>query len=161
MQLFGFLTKDDLKIFKLLIGVSGIGPKGGLSILSQLSPDDLRFAVMANDAKTISSAPGIGKCGGLHGLGAAIRSAAAAASAKDGRGCPAPLPHPARDAKKITHRLCSGLRKPCHSEGTQCPWESLSMRSALRLPRRRCRLAMTGYFAPTRSFGSKSLILPR
>ena len=61
MQLFGFLTKDDLKVFKLLIGVSGIGPKGGLSILSQLSPDDLRFAVMANDAKTISSAPGIGK----------------------------------------------------------------------------------------------------
>lgn len=61
MQLFGFLTRDDLKVFKLLIGVSGIGPKGGLSILSQLSPDDLRFAVMANDAKTISSAPGIGK----------------------------------------------------------------------------------------------------
>lgn len=61
IQLFGFLTRDDLKVFKLLIGVSGIGPKGGLSILSQLSPDDLRFAVMANDAKTISSAPGIGK----------------------------------------------------------------------------------------------------
>ena len=61
IQLFGFLTKDDLKIFKLLIGVSGIGPKGGLSILSQLSPDDLRFAVMANDAKAIAKAPGIGK----------------------------------------------------------------------------------------------------
>ena len=61
MQLFGFLTKDDLKIFKLLIGVSGIGPKGGLNILSQLTPDDLRFAVMANDAKTIAMAPGIGK----------------------------------------------------------------------------------------------------
>lgn len=61
MQLFGFLTRDDLKVFKLLIGVSGIGPKGGLNILSQLSPDDLRFAVMANDAKTIASAPGIGK----------------------------------------------------------------------------------------------------
>lgn len=61
IQLFGFLTKDDLKVFKLVIGVSGIGPKGGLSILSQLSPDDLRFAVMANDAKTIAKAPGIGK----------------------------------------------------------------------------------------------------
>lgn len=61
MQLFGFLTRDDLKVFKLLIGVSGIGPKGGLSILSKLSPDDLRFAVMANDAKAISAAPGIGK----------------------------------------------------------------------------------------------------
>lgn len=61
IQLFGFLTKDDLKVFKLVIGVSGIGPKGGLSILSQLSPDDLRFAVMANDAKAIAKAPGIGK----------------------------------------------------------------------------------------------------
>lgn len=61
MQLFGFLTRDDLQVFKLLIGVSGIGPKGGQSILSVLSPDDLRFAVMANDVKAISSAPGIGK----------------------------------------------------------------------------------------------------
>ncbi|MDD3404540.1 MAG: Holliday junction branch migration protein RuvA [Hespellia sp.] len=61
MQLFGFLTRDDLNIFKLLIGVSGIGPKGGLSILSQLSPDELRFAVMTGDAKAISAAPGIGK----------------------------------------------------------------------------------------------------
>lgn len=61
IQLYGFLTRDDLKVFKLLIGVSGIGPKGGLSILSQLSPDDLRFAVMAGDAKTIAKAPGIGK----------------------------------------------------------------------------------------------------
>ncbi len=61
MQLFGFLTRDDLRIFKLVIGVSGIGPKGGLSILSQLSPDDLRFAVLANDAKAISAAQGIGK----------------------------------------------------------------------------------------------------
>ena len=61
IQLFGFLTKDDLKVFKLVISVSGIGPKGGLSILSQLSPDDLRFAVMANDSKTIAKAPGIGK----------------------------------------------------------------------------------------------------
>lgn len=61
IQLFGFLTKDDLKVFKLVIGVGGIGPKGGLSILSQLSPDDLRFAVMANDSKAIAKAPGIGK----------------------------------------------------------------------------------------------------
>ena len=61
MQLFGFLTKDDLYIFKLLIGVNGIGPKGGLNILSKLTPDELRFAVLAHDAKTIASAPGIGK----------------------------------------------------------------------------------------------------
>lgn len=61
MQLFGFLTRDDLSVFKLLIGVSGIGPKGGLSILSKLTADDLRFAVMSGDAKAISAAPGIGK----------------------------------------------------------------------------------------------------
>ena len=61
MQLFGFLTRDDLNVFKLVIGVSGIGPKGGLNILSQLSPDELRFAVMAHDVKAISAAPGIGK----------------------------------------------------------------------------------------------------
>ena len=54
MQLFGFLTVDDLNVFKLLIGVSGIGPKGGQAILSVLSPDDLRFAVMADDVKAIS-----------------------------------------------------------------------------------------------------------
>lgn len=61
MQLFGFLTKDDLEIFKLVIGVSGIGPKGGLNILSCMSPDELRFAIMSGDAKAISTAPGIGK----------------------------------------------------------------------------------------------------
>ncbi|MEE1314417.1 MAG: Holliday junction branch migration protein RuvA [Faecalimonas sp.] len=61
MQLFGFLTRDDLEVFKLVIGVSGIGPKGGLSILSHLSADELRFAVMSYDVKAVSGAPGIGK----------------------------------------------------------------------------------------------------
>ena len=61
MQLFGFLTRDDLSVFKLLIGVNGIGPKGGQAVLSVLSPDDLRFAVLSNDVKAISAAPGIGK----------------------------------------------------------------------------------------------------
>lgn len=61
MQLYGFLTRDDLSVFKQLIGVNGIGPKGGLGILSALSPDDLRFAVLANDVKAICAAPGIGK----------------------------------------------------------------------------------------------------
>ena len=61
MQLFGFLTRDDLEIFKLLIGVSGIGPKGGLSILSKLTADDLRFAIMSGDSNAISAAPGTGK----------------------------------------------------------------------------------------------------
>lgn len=61
MQLFGFLTKEDLKIFKLLIKVSGVGPKGAQAVLSALSPDDLRFAVLSGDVKAISAAPGIGK----------------------------------------------------------------------------------------------------
>lgn len=61
MQLFGFLTKEDLNVFRLLIGVNGIGPKAGLNILSCLSPDELRFAVLYGDAKAISATPGIGK----------------------------------------------------------------------------------------------------
>lgn len=61
MQLFGFLTRDDMEVFRLLIGVSGIGPKGGLGILSRLSADDLRYAVLSGDVKAISAAPGIGK----------------------------------------------------------------------------------------------------
>ena len=60
LQLYGFFTKEEQKLFKLLIGVSGIGPKGALGILTALSADDLRFAVLADDAKTISRAPGIG-----------------------------------------------------------------------------------------------------
>ena len=60
MMLYGFLTRDDLDMFKMLITVSGIGPKGGLGILSTLSTDDLRFAVLSDDAKAIAKAPGIG-----------------------------------------------------------------------------------------------------
>lgn len=59
--LYGFLGKEELELFKQLITVSGIGPKGGLSILSAMSSDDLRFAILAGDAKSISRAPGIGK----------------------------------------------------------------------------------------------------
>lgn len=61
MQLYGFATRDDLRVFKLLLGVNGIGPKAGLGILSALSADDLRFAVLADDAAAIAKAPGIGK----------------------------------------------------------------------------------------------------
>lgn len=60
LSLYGFLTRDDLQVFKLLITVNGIGPKGALGILSTISPDDLRFAVLADDAKAIAKAPGIG-----------------------------------------------------------------------------------------------------
>lgn len=58
--LYGFLTRSDLEIFKKLITVNGIGPKGGLSILSVMDADDLRFAIMSGDSKAISKAPGIG-----------------------------------------------------------------------------------------------------
>ena len=61
MQLYGFFRKDELEIFKLLLGVSGIGPKGGLNVLSLLSADELRFAVLSGDVKAISKAQGVGK----------------------------------------------------------------------------------------------------
>ena len=60
VTLFGFLTRDDLQMYKMLIGVGGVGPKAGLSILSALGADDLRFAILADDARKISKAPGIG-----------------------------------------------------------------------------------------------------
>lgn len=57
-SLFGFPSRDELEMFKLLINVSGIGPKGGLAVLSVLSANDLRYAIVAEDVKTISKAPG-------------------------------------------------------------------------------------------------------
>ncbi len=60
LMLYGFFTRDDLHVFKLLIGVSGIGPKGALAILSVISPNELRLAVAVEDAKLIATAPGIG-----------------------------------------------------------------------------------------------------
>ncbi len=60
-SLFGFLSRDDLEIFKKLITVNGIGPKGGLAILSVMTADSLRFAIMSGDAVGIAKAPGIGK----------------------------------------------------------------------------------------------------
>lgn len=60
MTLYGFAEKDDLNLFKLLITVNGIGPKAALSIISTIPADTLRFAILADDAKTLSRAPGIG-----------------------------------------------------------------------------------------------------
>lgn len=60
MQLYGFLEDKDLEIFKQLIAVSGIGPKGALGVLSALSSDDLRIAILSGDAKAIAKAPGVG-----------------------------------------------------------------------------------------------------
>ena len=61
MQLYGFYTRDDLEVFRLLLNVSGIGPKGAMNILSVISADNLRFAVLSDDAAAIAKAPGIGK----------------------------------------------------------------------------------------------------
>lgn len=58
--LYGFLSRNDLEIFKKCITVSGIGPKGALSILSVLDADSLRFAIVSGDAKAIAKAPGVG-----------------------------------------------------------------------------------------------------
>lgn len=58
--LYGFLSRNDLTIFKQCITVNGIGPKGALAILSVMDADSLRFAIMAGDVKAISRAPGIG-----------------------------------------------------------------------------------------------------
>lgn len=60
MNLFGFLNRDDLQLFQLLIAVNGIGPKGALSILSVMSADMLRMAILSQDAKSIAKAPGVG-----------------------------------------------------------------------------------------------------
>lgn len=60
MQLFGFLDKEDLDFFKLLITVNGIGPKAAIAILSSMSTDVLTFAILSEDIKTIEKAQGIG-----------------------------------------------------------------------------------------------------
>lgn len=60
MSLYGFLSKQDLEMFRMLIGVNGIGPKSALGILSALKPDTLRMAVVSGDAKAIARAPGVG-----------------------------------------------------------------------------------------------------
>ncbi len=61
MELFGFATKTELDTFKTLISVSGVGPKAGLAILSELSPEQVAMAIATDDIKTITRAPGIGK----------------------------------------------------------------------------------------------------
>lgn len=59
-SLFGFMTREELDLFKKMITVNGIGPKGALAILSTLNVDSLRFAILSGDAKSIAKAPGIG-----------------------------------------------------------------------------------------------------
>ena len=61
MQLYGFRSKDDLQMFKLLRGVNGVGPKAAVGVLAGITADELRFAILSDDVKTLSKAPGIGK----------------------------------------------------------------------------------------------------
>lgn len=61
MKLYGFRSKDDLQMFKLLLGVNGVGPKAAVGVLAGITADELRFAILSDDVKTLSKAPGIGK----------------------------------------------------------------------------------------------------
>lgn len=61
LQLYGFLDRESLRLFKLLIGVNGIGPKAAMGILSSLTVDELQFAVLSENAAAIAKAPGVGK----------------------------------------------------------------------------------------------------
>ena len=61
ISLYGFLSKDERKIFKLLITVSGIGPKVAMGIMSELTQNDLRNAILTSDINKLQSAPGVGK----------------------------------------------------------------------------------------------------
>lgn len=60
VSLYGFLSRQDMEMFRQLIGVNGVGPKSALGILSALKPDVLRLAVISGDVKAISKAPGVG-----------------------------------------------------------------------------------------------------
>lgn len=60
IELFGFHSEDELSSFKLLISVSGVGPKAAISILSELTPTKLAIAICSDDKKSISRANGIG-----------------------------------------------------------------------------------------------------
>lgn len=60
-ELFGFATKSEKRSFDLLIGVSGVGPKAALSILSAHTPEALTMAILSGDEKALTVAPGIGK----------------------------------------------------------------------------------------------------
>ena len=61
LSLFGFLTKEELHVFRQLLSVNGVGPKAALSVLSAVGIDDLRFAILTGDTRLITKAPGVGK----------------------------------------------------------------------------------------------------
>jgi len=59
--LYGFLTKDEIEMFSLVISINGVGSKAGLSLLSICSVPNLKYAIVSGDEKTLERAPGIGK----------------------------------------------------------------------------------------------------
>jgi len=61
VELFGFAGQDELNLFRLLLGVSGVGPKAALSILSASTPANLALSIITGDEKALTVAPGIGK----------------------------------------------------------------------------------------------------
>lgn len=61
LQLYGFASEDELELYKQLLAVSGIGPKVALSLLSTLTPGEIRVAIISGDVKTLCKAPGFGK----------------------------------------------------------------------------------------------------
>ncbi len=60
VDLFGFLSREEIDMFRLLIGVSGVGPKAAMGVLSLFSPDRLVMAICSEDTKSISRSPGVG-----------------------------------------------------------------------------------------------------
>lgn len=60
-ELYGFASQNELNSFKLLLGVSGVGPKAALAILSSSTPESLAMAIVTEDTKSLTAAPGIGK----------------------------------------------------------------------------------------------------
>ena len=60
-DIYGFYTRQELDTFKLLIGINGVGPKAALAILSSVSPDGLQMAVVTQNEKLLTAAPGVGK----------------------------------------------------------------------------------------------------
>ncbi len=93
MELFGFATKEEKNLFLSLLGVTGVGPKMALALLSTVSVDELRMAIIMEDVRTISRAPGVGKkiaqriamelkdkLGSVEAIGAAQSNASAPAA---------------------------------------------------------------------------------
>ncbi len=61
MTLFGFKSRDELDVYKLLLSVNGVGPKAAMGVLSALDAEQFKYAILTSDVKKLSNAPGIGK----------------------------------------------------------------------------------------------------